>query len=465
MIELKKHLLDYQEKGVEKLSKVKVGALYMEMGTGKTLTALELIKRRIDKEKVNHMLWLCPCTVIPDLKLHLREDANISQELLTICGIETLSSSVKTFYKLMDLVMTKECYLIVDESNLVKNPFAIRSRNILRLSKQCKFKLILNGTPITKNVSDLFAQWQILDWRILGYRSYYSFAANHLEYDEKLHCVRRVLNFDYIMDKISPYVYQVKKDECLVLPKKLQTTFCFDLTEKQRAHYRKIVEDFLSLETLYQMNGQNFKFETLIYRVFTALQQISSGQKITSKVSESMQHESFFDKPEDNPRIEALSYLMWQNFKDDKVIVWCKFMEEIEDVFAALTAEGFKCCQFHGKMSFKKREESIEHFKGDCQVLIANKSCASYGLNLQFCHNAIYYNNDWNWGTKVQSEDRIHRIGQNHDVKIIDLFAEDTLDERILECLSNKENISDRFKNLLEDREKVRKWLLGKEAS
>ena len=465
MIELKKHLLDYQEKGVEKLSKVKVGALYMEMGTGKTLTALELIKRRIDKWKVNHMLWLCPCTVIPDLKLHLREDANISQELLTICGIETLSSSIKTFYKLMDLVMTKECYLIVDESNLVKNPFAIRSRNILRLSEECKYKLILNGTPITKNIADLFAQWQILDWRILGYRSYYSFAANHLEYDEKLHCVRRVLNFDYIIDKISPYVYQVKKDECLVLPKKLQTTFCFDLTEKQRAHYRKIVEDFLSLETLYQMNGQSFKFETLIYRVFTALQQISSGQKITSKVSESMQHESFFDKPEDNPRIEALLYLMRQNFKDDKVIVWCKFMEEIEDVFAALTAEGFKSCQFHGKMSFKKREESIEHFKGDCQVLIANKSCASYGLNLQFCHNAIYYNNDWNWGTKVQSEDRIHRIGQNHDVKIIDLFAEDTLDERILECLSNKENISDRFKNLLEDREKVRKWLLGKEAS
>lgn len=465
MIELKKHLLDYQEKGVEKLSKVKVGALYMEMGTGKTLTALELIKRRIDKGKVNHMLWLCPCTVIPDLKLHLREDANISQELLTICGIETLSSSIKTFYKLMDLVMTKECYLIVDESNLVKNPFAIRSRNILRLSEECKYKLILNGTPITKNIADLFAQWQILDWRILGYRSYYSFAANHLEYDEKLHCVRRVLNFDYIMDKISPYVYQVKKDECLTLPKKLQTTFCFDLTQKQRAHYRKTVEDFLSLETLYQMNGQNFKFETLIYRVFTALQQISSGQKITSKVSESMQHERFFEKPEDNPRIEALLYLMWQNFKDDKVIVWCKFMEEIEDVFAALTAEGFKCCQFHGKMSFKKREESIEHFKGDCQVLIANKSCASYGLNLQFCHNAIYYNNDWNWGTKVQSEDRIHRIGQNHDVKIIDLFAEDTLDERILECLSNKENISDRFKNLLKDREKVRKWLLGKEAS
>lgn len=465
MIELKTQLFDYQKTAVEKLSKVKVGALYMEMGTGKTRTALELIKNRIDKGKVNHILWLCPCTVKADLRRNLQQHAIISDDILTICGIETLSSSVKTFYKLMDLIMEKECYLIVDESNLVKNPFAIRSRNILRLSKQCKFKLILNGTPITKNVSDLFAQWQILDWRILGYRSYYSFAANHLEYDEKLHCVRRVLNFDYIMDKISPYVYQVKKDECLTLPKKLQTTFCFDLTQKQRAHYREIVEDFLSLETLYQMNGQNFKFETLIYRVFTALQQISSGQKITSKVSESMQHERFFDKPEDNPRIEALSYLMWQNFKDDKVIVWCKFMEEIEDVFAALTAEGFKCCQFHGKMSFKKREESIEHFKGDCQVLIANKSCASYGLNLQFCHNAIYYNNDWNWGTKVQSEDRIHRIGQNHDVKIIDLFAEDTLDERILECLSNKENISDRFKNLLEDREKVRKWLLGKEAS
>ena len=90
MIELKTQLFDYQKTAVEKLSKVKVGALYMEMGTGKTRAALELIKNRIDKGKVNHILWLCPCTVKADLRRNLQQHAIISDDILTICGIETL---------------------------------------------------------------------------------------------------------------------------------------------------------------------------------------------------------------------------------------------------------------------------------------------------------------------------------------------------------------------------------------
>lgn len=67
---LKTKLYEYQSKAVDKLSKLKVGALYMEQGTGKTRTALEIIKTKMDKGKINVVLWLCPCSV----KNNLRED-------------------------------------------------------------------------------------------------------------------------------------------------------------------------------------------------------------------------------------------------------------------------------------------------------------------------------------------------------------------------------------------------------
>lgn len=464
MIELKTQLFDYQKKAVEKLSKVKVGALYMEMGTGKTRTALELIKHRMSKGKVNHILWLCPCTVKADLRRNLQQHAIISDDILTICGIETLSSSIKSFYKLMDLVMAKECYLIVDESNLVKNPFAIRSRNILRLAEECKYKLILNGTPITKNVADLFAQWQILDWRILGYRSFYSFAANHLEYDKKYKkMVRNVLDLDYLMDKISPYTYQIRKDECLSLPSKMCDTYFFTLTEDQYTHYRHVVDDFLSEKILEQMQNTDLEFDTLIYRTFNALQEVTSGQRITTPAYLHTQHENFFKIIEDNPRIKALEEIVkW--FNDEKIIIWCKYKHEIDDIYNILSNKNYKCCKYYGKLSFKKREESIRLFKNDYQILIANNACGSYGLNLQFCHNMIYYNNDWNWATRAQSEDRVHRIGQDSKISIVSICAEFTIDERILECLQRKENLSDSFKNHLKEQQKALSWLMGKGA-
>ena len=168
---LKTDLYDHQQKAFEKLSKIKVGALYMDQGTGKTRTALELINLRYKAGKINHVLWLCPCSVKRTIEKEIEKHAT-TIDYITICGIETLSSSVKTNAELIRLVQTKNVYLVVDESNLVKNHKTKRTQNILRLAEDCKYKLILNGTPISRNEADLFAQWQIVDWRILGYHSF-----------------------------------------------------------------------------------------------------------------------------------------------------------------------------------------------------------------------------------------------------------------------------------------------------
>ena len=94
----------------------------------------------------------------------------------------------------------------------------------------------------------------------------------------------------------------------------------------------------------------------------------------------------------------------------------------------------------------KNRNEALKQFSGEKKYLIANKNCAGFSLNLQFCHNIIYLSNDWELGKRLQSEDRVYRIGQNCKVNITDVFAYNTLDERILNCLSRKEGILDSIK-------------------
>lgn len=123
---------------------------------------------------------------------------------------------------------------------------------------------------------------------------------------------------------------------------------------------------------------------------------------------------------------------------------------------------------FYGDIPAKQREANLQRFRDGARYLVANKTCAGYGLNLQFCHRVIYYSNDWDWATRAQSEDRVYRIGQSHEVQIIDMVTEGTLDRKILRCLARKERLQDAVKRELnnqnekaEIKNKFRSWLRG----
>lgn len=454
-MKLRNELLPHQTAATEKLIKLKVGALFMEQGTGKTITTLEIAKIRLEKGKIGHIIWLCPCSAKGNIRREiLKHCPDEMLQAFTICGIETLSSSVRALSYLLKLSAEKKCFLVVDESLLIKNPRAYRTENITRIGQNCPYRMILNGTPVSKNEADLFSQFYLLDWRILGYKSYWSFAANHLEYDD-YGKIRRVLNKDYLTDKIAPYSVQISKSECIKLPDKHENTFYFRLNNEQIGHYERVRDEFLSLEALYEYDT------TVIYRTLNALQQVASGRRITSSATEAMQHKEFFEKTEDNPRIQCLLRVL-SKIEEEKCIIWCKFTHEINDVQKVLKERGSKVALFYGDLSQRKRQESLRHFESDVQFLVANKTCAGFGLNLQFCHNAIYYSNDWNWATRAQSEDRLHRIGQEDDVYIWNICADCTIDERILRCLGNKESMVDEFKRHLSHKN-FAAWLDGKE--
>lgn len=457
---LKTSLLDYQKQAADKLRKIKVGALYMDTGTGKTRVALELAKLRLDAHKIDKVIWLCPtseqvkASLIDDFNKH----ADCWQQDITLCGIETLSTSVQENRRLLSLAEEHRCFLVVDESLLVKNPYALRSRNITRLAEKCPYRAILNGTPISRNYADLFSQWYILDWRILGYQSYWSFAANHLEYDETHRKVRRVLNVDYLTDKIAPYTVQISKRKVLSLFPKKYSTHYFRLTEQQREHYEYVRDDFLTMETLLENPDS-----PLIYRTFNALQQITSGQRITSPAVKPTTHAPMFSNPLDNPRIQLLAEILDTVVPStEKCIIWCRFTHEIRDIKRLLEErrESFVLC--YGEISKKRRKEVKHTFETSARFLLANKSCAAFSSNLQFSHFAIFYDNDWNWGTRVQAEDRQDRIGQKTSPTIIDICAVETIDVRVLSCLANKLYMEDEFKKRV-GKKSLRDWLDGKD--
>ena len=92
-IYLTTEMYPYQKEAVEKLLPLRIGALYMEMGTGKTRTALEIIQKRLERGKISKVLWLCPCSVMKNLEADLDKHATDWRDLITISGIESLSNS------------------------------------------------------------------------------------------------------------------------------------------------------------------------------------------------------------------------------------------------------------------------------------------------------------------------------------------------------------------------------------
>lgn len=430
-------LYPLQQKAVDKLQYVKVGALYMEMGTGKTRTALELIIRRLQAGKISQVLWLCPYSVAPDLPELLSEHISTDfMSICNICGIESLSNSMRIYGDILRYVSSAPTYLIVDESLLVKNPQAYRTRRVIDISQKFEYKLILNGTPISKSVADLFSQWYILDWRILGYKSFWSFAANHLEYDpERPGRVVRAHNVEYLSKKIAPYTFEARKQDVLSLPKKHSPKINgFYLTPEQAHNY-----DEITYALIEQLDDQ--RPET-VYRLFGAAQSITSGFEVFLTDEGRHANRRVIYRPEDNPRICRLLNIL-EDIGNNQAVIYCHFTQEIKDIIKIL---GSSALPYYGEMNTSARQENKTRFKrGESQYLVCNKSCAQFGLNLQFCWNEIFYNNDWDWSTRVQAEDRLHRNGQKHEVYIYDIKAYDSIDEIVLQSLDRKENLVQAF--------------------
>jgi len=341
-------------------------------------------------------------------------------------------------YKAM---VTEKSFVVVDESSYIKGHSSKRTERITAFSAIARYRLILTGTPFTQGVVDLFAQMSFLSKKILGYSSFYSFAANHLEYETKVNDYGRKIqtsrivrthNADYLAAKIAPYVYQVSKDECLDLPDKLYETRYFSMTDEQRERYQQAKDELLDLD--YEDWSS-----VAIFHLFTSLQAIVCGFW-TRTVPETKEKERLTF---DHERINLLMDTIASIPDTEQIIIWAKYRYAIEQMKNALDKQygNNVYSEFHGGILEKQRnEELITWQQGDSRILVATQSAGGHGLTLNNASYAIFYADSYKYSEREQSEGRNHRIGQTRKPTYISLCCQGSIDERIARALYNKEN-------------------------
>lgn len=460
-------LYSHQQEALSKIKDKKVNGLFMEMGTGKTLTAISLAVMRREAGRCDRVIYFCPAslrkTVVDEIKKHTGEDACCIHLTKTIksfwyvVGIESISQSNRITLRANDLI-TEQSFIILDESDLCKNPAAIRTRRITQMAKKAKYRMILTGTPVGEGIEDLFSQFYFLNWQILGYRSFYSFATQHLEYSENYpNLVVSRRGVEDIATKIAPYVYQVKKQECLDLPPQTYSTYYVSMSREQYSLYQEAKEVLLLSLPDDEIDSYD------IFRLFVALREIVSGfwnETIDYRKRNNLQRKPKFHKVQ-HSRITILLNIL-EKLPQGKVIIWCNFYYAIEQVACAI-AEIYghsAIAQHHGKTASPEIE--IDRWRNEARFLIASPKCSGRGLTLNEAQYAVFYNNDFSYRIREQAEARNHRIRQNQNVHYIDIVCENSIDERIVNALSHKENLAQQFKqkiNRLQQKSKIKQEL------
>ncbi len=400
--------MNNQELAFEKLSRLKVGALFMEQGTGKTKVALDLIASK--KDKVNYILWVCPYSIKQEIECERKKwQPNLKIEIV---GCETLSMSDTTYINIYNKVLQNKTFIVVDESLKIKNREAKRTQRILELGKNAKYKLILNGTPLSKNVLDLYTQMNFLSPKILN-MSFNEFKNKYCEYyirGKLKNKVKNQYNIEHLISLIRPYIFDCELD--LGKGKKYEQVF-YQIESKEE--YENIKKNFL-----------NFDSDINFFALATSLQK----NYCTS-----------------NLKLNIVNELV--NSINKQVIVFVKYIDSIPS--------GEK--RIIGEMKTSEREKIIDDFKNNkFKALYITYGSGAFGLNLQNCDTIIFADHTFDYAERLQAEARIYRLGQEKDVKYIDLNCDCGLDNLIRGCLSKKTKLLDEVKKEIENKG-VEEWL------
>jgi len=437
---------------------------FMEMGTGKSKVLVDNMAMLYDKGKINAALIIAPKGVYrnwlsQEIPNHLPSHVDHKTVLWTALTSKTKDKEYqqlfKTDYDLHILLMNVEalstkkgvefagkflrCHktlMAVDESTTIKNPTAKRTKAILALSKEAKYRRILTGSPVTKSPLDLYSQCAFLNEFLLGFSSFYTFRNRYAQMIERNFGGRRVQivasyrRLDELAETLKKFSYRILKEDCLDLPPKVYMRREIDLSDEQKKAYSTMKSAALA-----HLNGKIATAPHVLTQLMR-LHQITCGHFTAD--------DGTIQEFKNNRMSELLNLL---DEIEGKVIIWANYVYDIKQIVNTISDEYGEdsIVQYYGAIESKKRQTNIEKFqdpKSKVRFFVGNPQTGGYGITLTAASNVIYYSNGYDLEKRLQSEDRAHRIGQDKSVTYIDLIARDTVDEKIVKALRKKINIA-----------------------
>lgn len=489
-----KELTDYQKVGRACIDMSMGFALFMDMGTGKTATALNasvnsLIPELKDQERrgkhpFKRVVVICPknvrynweteietfcpipfkTTVIRGGPLERQKQliqaalpSNGERISFVIGSYGALRSSLRQFC-LKDLGFPKPFMWdvgILDESHYVKSPRAKRTQAALTLRDACRKRVVLTGTPFVNSLYDLWAQWEFLGKYYSGFTNFNAFKEFHSIYDKNVANTRGKKRIDFdkvplLQERLARTSFIISQKEALPdLPEKRYDVIEVGMTKAQAKIYKEIAEAlFVEIQ---QEEESELPREMKVNNVLTKLlrlAQVTSGfiswDPVYSDDGEVI-HPKRIDRLDPNPKLETLVNELKCKTEQEKTIVWANFEQDIKTISARLTLEGIDNVIFYGKTKDDDRNKAESRFNNDpkCRVFVGNPAAGGVGLNLlgynyrdeshhdTNCDHEIYYSQGWSLPVRAQSERRAFRRGTRKSVRITDLVVPKSIDTEI----------------------------------
>ena len=369
----------------------------MEAGTGKTRVAVEIVRR----SPCDACFWIGPLNTIRT-RFGM---ASVPDEVekwggmgipTIYTGIESLQASDRIWLELLDSVQAcRNPFVVVDESLKIKNAEAKRTKRLLRLGELVQYKLILNGTPLSRNLMDLWAQMQFLSPLILNMTAN-QYKDTFCEYTKVTKQIGRKWyskefitgyeNVDYLYSLIRQYVF--KCDLNLNISQNYQTVR-YVVDDESLDKYNELKSFYLSDETLEWKNNNIF---------------IEMTQK--------MQH-AYCCSPS---KVEAVREIL-KSVPENQCLIFCKYVDS---------------------RTLCEKEFS--------QAMVLSYQKDALGLNLQQYRYTIYFDKIWDYALRIQSGHRTFRTGQEYDCLYWDLTGDVGLESMIDRNIKKKIGLTEYFK-------------------
>jgi superfamily II DNA or RNA helicase len=443
----------YQEETARKVLRRFRGRALLadEVGLGKTIEALMVLKEYIQRGMVKSALILTPASLTGQWTEELREKFGLEfpssddpgframgeaawEQPFLVASINQAKSK-----KNYALVTGREYDLvIVDEAHHLKNRNTLNWKLVNDLQK--RFLLMLTATPVENNLMELFNLITLLKPGQLKTAGEFrrEFMTRGDPTDPQNQSRLRELLAE-VMIRNTRAVARID------IPPRFAKTIRVKPGATEQELYDRITALVQSIHRS-RDGGSRLLLKTLLEEAgsspravgATLLKMMENNEPLPELEGEVRAIHSLCRTAENSRKNSVLLELVRSSA--DKAIVFVKYQATLQYLSDFLEAERIPHTVFHGGLTSAQKEDRIRRFEGDIPLLIATE-VGGEGRNLQFCHRLINYDLPWNPMKIEQRVGRLHRIGQQHEVTIFNLCAAGSAEDYILEILDKKINM------------------------
>ncbi|WP_163855137.1 DEAD/DEAH box helicase [Paenibacillus elgii] len=416
-----------------------------EVGLGKTIEAGLILKEYMIRGLVRKVLILVPASLVLQWVRELNQKFGISavaqkKEYMWAANdvvVASMDTAKRDPHR--DIVLGLEYdMLIVDEAHKLKNKKTTNYQFINELRK--KYCLLLTATPVQNDLKELYNLITLLKPGQLGGQG--SFQANFVV-DKRI-----PKNEEQLQHELSKVMIRNRRSDGNVnFTKRIVRNIPLQLSPEEQALYDGVtnfvrrryeesggdIGSILSLVTLQRevCSSRDAVFITLV----NLFKKTEENSPLRAKIWELVE---LIRSIKANTKAEKVMELIGDI--GEKVIIFTEYRASQEYLLQYLKDRKISAVPYRGGMNRGKKDWMMDLFRNRAQVLIATEA-GGEGINLQFCHHMINFDLPWNPMRVEQRIGRVHRLGQQEDVKIYNLSTLGTIEEHILSLLHEKINM------------------------